>query len=371
MQLKYVWTALLSSKASAKKASDLGERIAAMCRRPLLLMVALLLASCSGFQQEQAAPATDNPAKRVVEQRTYPTDSLAYFDARYLISPGDEVEVIYHINTTLQDEYRIAIGDQIRVEFFSYPQFDRTLNVRPDGRVTLPYAGDMMANGKTPMELADDINQAYASLFTRPVSTVSLIRYGERIRELKEAITTAPRGQSRLALVQPDGRISLPLLPPIMAAGHSLDQVSDAINKEYAQLVPGMATSTNLTRINGNNVYVFGAVNKPGFYQMQGPTTVLQAVAMAGGFAPSHKSENTVLITRDEFNRPIAQVLDLDSVLKLGDGGLDIFLRQADVIYVPTTFLGRAAIVGDNIRRMIPADLGLYYNMSDAVDFVK
>ncbi len=344
---------------------------------PLLLLL-MLLGGCADSTQEYHQPYpsmhggayNDNPAKQVDNMRVYPADGVAYFDGKYLISPGDEMEVTYHINTTLRDEYLIAVGDQVRVELFSYPQLDRTLNVRPDGRITLPYAGDVMAVGLTPMQLSTTIDKAYAKLLTQPHSTVSLVRYGERIRELKEAITTAPRGQSRLLLVQPDGRISLPLLPPIMAAGHSLDQVNSVIAREYEKLIPGIATSTSLNSAKGNKVYVFGAVQKPGYYFMEGPTTVIQAIAMAGGFAPSSKEESTVLITRDEFNRPIGQVVNLASVLGLGNGGLDIFVRQADVVYVPTTLLGRAAIVGDNIRRMIPVNLGFYYNMSDTVNFI-
>ena len=312
----------------------------------------------------------NNPAKTILAERIYPGDNIEYFDAKYLISPGDQLEVTYHINTTQLDKYIIAIGDQIRVEFYSYPQFDRTLNVRPDGRVTLPYAGDLMAAGKTPMQVSKDVNKAYAKLLTNPHCTVSLIRYGERIRELKEAIKTAPRGQSRLALVQPDGRVSLPLLPPIMAGGHSLEQVSKVISHEYESIVPGIATSTALQSIQGNNVYVFGAVAKAGFYAMKGPTTVIQAIAMAGGFTPSDQRSNTVLITRDEHHRPVARVLDLKSALQLDNGGLDIFLRQADVVYVPTSFIGRASIIGENLRRMIPFDFGVFYNMGDTVDFV-
>jgi len=339
------------------------------------VLVSVLLGGCGLnlplHNHNEKQVKVKHASKEIVDERVYPTDHMPYYDGKYLISPGDQLEVIYHINTTLQEEYLIAIGDQIRVEFYSYPQFDRTLNVRPDGRITLPYAGDLMAAGSTPMMLAKQVDQKYSKLFTRPHSTVSLIRYGERIRELKEAIKTASRGQSRLALVQPDGRISLPLLPPIMAAGHSLDQVSESIHSEYVKLVPGMATSASLHEVTGNKVYVFGAVEKPGFYLMEGPTTMLQAVAMAGGFKNSHQSESSVMITRDEFNRPIGRIVDLKSVLELGDGGLDMFLHQADIVFIPTTRLGRAAIIGDNIRRMIPVNLGVYYNMAESVNFIR
>ncbi len=304
------------------------------------------------------------------EKQVYKKDPLPYFDAGYLISPGDRIEVTYHVDVDLKDKYLIAIGDQIRVEFFHYPQLDRTVNVRPDGRITLPYEGDMMAAGLTPSELSENINQKFADLLTKPRSTVALIRYGARIRELKEAIRTAARGQSRLALVQPDGKVTLPLLQGMRLAGLTIDQAGEAINEAYETVVPGMFTSSTLLEATGNRVYVFGAVRNPGYYQLQGPTTVLQSVGLAGGFASSGETSSTLLISRDEFNRPVGRIVNLGEILDDGNIGRDLFVKQSDVIFVPTTRLGRAALIGESIRRMIPVNLNFSYSLDDGVDFV-
>lgn len=311
------------------------------------------------------------PAVIENKQQVYKEDPLPYYDKDYQISPGDRLEVTYHVAVEQQDRYNIAIGDQIRIEFYHYPQMDRTLNVRPDGRVTLPYKGDIMAAGRTPMELSAAVNETYSDFLTMPQSTVSLIRYGAKIRELKEAIRTAPRGQSREAVVQADGRISLPLLPSIMVAGKSINQISDVINEEYSNMVQGMFTSTALLEATGNRVYVFGAVRTPGFYQINGPTTVLQTIGLAGGFAAYGEAGSTLLISRDEFNRPVGRLVDLASVLSSGNSGQDYFVQQSDVVFVPTTTLGRAALVGEAIRRMIPVSLGFTYTLDDSVDVIK
>jgi protein involved in polysaccharide export with SLBB domain len=179
----------------------------------ILLIVAL--AGCVGY--------TPHPPAAVPSGKQTFKDEVVYFGRDYLISPGDSIEVTYHVDVGLQEEYRLAIGDQMRVEFYSYPQLDRTLDVRPDGRVTVPYKGDIMAAGLTPMEFSRRIDEAYSDFLKHPRSTVTLIRYGQRIRELKDAIRTATRGQSKLALVQPDGKISLPLIEPIMVAGKTID----------------------------------------------------------------------------------------------------------------------------------------------------
>ena len=157
--------------------------------------LAMLLSACVGYV---AHPPADIPNGK----QTY-KDEVNYLGRDYLLSPGDELEIIYHTAVELQNDYRLAIGDQIRIEFFDAPQFDRTLDVRPDGRVTVPFFGDLDAFGLTPTELAKRIDQAYSQLLRNPRSTVTLIRYGQRIRDLKDAIKTAARGQSRRSLVGP------------------------------------------------------------------------------------------------------------------------------------------------------------------------
>lgn len=304
-------------------------------------------------------------------QQVYEQDVLPYYDMSYQISPGDTLEVTYHVDVDQKDRYEIAIGDQIRIEFYHYPQMDRTLNVRPDGRVTVPFKGDIMAAGLTPEELAADVDELFSDFLTQSKSTVSLIRYGAKIRELKEAIRTAPRGQSRTALVQPDGRITLPLLEPIRVAGKAIQQVSTEVNEAYTEKVQGMFTSTSILEATGNRVYVSGAVKRPGFYQLRGPTTVLQAVTLAGGFDEYAQTSSTLLISRDEYNRPVGRLIDLSSVLSSGNIGQDRFVQQSDVVFVPTTTLGRAALIGASIRRMIPVNLNFSYSLDDNIDLFK
>ncbi len=326
--------------------------------RVLLCLVALLSA-CSAY--------TPHPAAELEGGRQVYAEQVVSYGRDYLLSPGDEIEVTYHVNEVQQEEYQLAIGDQIRVEFYHYPQLDRTLIVRPDGKITVPYKGDVPAVGLTPMALGQRVDALYADFLKYPKATVSLVRYGQRIRDLKDAIKTAPRGQSRLALVQPDGRVSLPLLPPLNVAGQTIDTAERTINKAYNQLIPGMFTSTALLTAKGNLVYVMGAVAKPGFYELRGPTTVLQGVALAGGFSPHAETASVLLITRDERQRAVGRLIDASAMLSSGNIGTDTLLRQADVVYVPNTRLAQTAIVFDFIRRFIPYSFVFSYSLQQDV----
>lgn len=311
----------------------------------------------------------DYPDKRVVH--TESQIPYTWVGPRYLVSPGDQLEITYSITSQLQDNYLIDIGDQVRMEFYYYPQLDRTVNVRPDGRITVPYKGDVSAVGLTPTQLAEKLSEVYSDFLNRPRATVSLIRFGEKIRELKQAITTSERGQSRLVLVQPDGRIMLPLIPPIDAAGRTMDELKKEIDRCYARVIDGMATTATLLQATGNRIYVFGAVENPGFIQLQGPTTALQAVSMAGGFSDYAVKGSTLLVTRDEYRRPVGRIIDLETALGNGDLSQDVLLRQADIVYVPRSWLERAAITADAIYRIIPMSFSANYGISDDWDLIR
>lgn len=328
-------------------------------RNVISIFLIFAMMGCAGYTPH---PPADIPGGK----QTF-KDEVVYYGRDYLISPGDEIEVTYHVDVNLQDKYLLAIGDQMRAEFYYYPQLDRTLDVRPDGKVTLPYKGDILAAGLTPMEFSRRINEAYADFLRNPQATVTLIRYGQRIREIKDSIRTAARGQSKLALVQPDGKITLPLSPPMMVAGKTIDRAERQINEAYGKIIPGMQTSASLFTVAGNVVYVFGAVNKPGFYQLKGPTSALQSIAMAGGFSPNAETSSVLLITRNEENYAVARLLDHKEILSRGNLATDTLLRQADVLFVPNTRLSENAILGGFWRNMIPAALSFTYSATQTV----
>ena len=325
----------------------------------LLACMGLVLSACGSYVAHPPAQIPDG-------KQTY-QDQVTYLGRDYLLSPGDELEIIYHINVELQDQYQLAIGDQIRVEFVSYPQFDRTVDIRPDGKITVPYLGDLDAVGLTPPELAARVDLAYSTLMKRPRCTITLIRFGQRIRDLKDAIKTASRGQSRLVLVAPDGRASMPLIKPILVAGKTIEQAEREITAAYNKIIPGMQTSTTLLTARGNIFYIFGAVSKPGFYELRGPTTVTQGVAIAGGLTPAAESASTLLITRNEENFAVGRLINLSAVLSSGNLGKDTMLRQADVIFVPNTRLSEAAIVASFIQSIIPYSFSFSYGLQQQV----
>jgi polysaccharide export outer membrane protein len=72
-------------------------------------------------------------------------------------------------------EYRLGAGDKLRVEVYKDSQVSQSVQIRPDGKITLPLVGDIEAVGRTPLELRDEIAKALKEYMTNPVVTVIVV----------------------------------------------------------------------------------------------------------------------------------------------------------------------------------------------------
>ncbi len=72
-------------------------------------------------------------------------------------------------------EYIVGPGDKLRIEVYKDPQLSQSLQVRPDGKITLPLVGDLDAVGLTPMKLRDAITTSLKEFMTNPVVTVIVV----------------------------------------------------------------------------------------------------------------------------------------------------------------------------------------------------
>lgn len=73
------------------------------------------------------------------------------------------------------NDYRLGAGDKLRIEVYKEPQLSQSLQVRPDGKITMPLVGDLSAVDLTPIELRDQITNALREYVTNPVVTVIVV----------------------------------------------------------------------------------------------------------------------------------------------------------------------------------------------------
>jgi polysaccharide export outer membrane protein len=72
-------------------------------------------------------------------------------------------------------EYLMGPGDKLRIEVYKDPQMSQSVQIRPDGKVTLPLVGDLEASGRTPVELRETVTRALKEYMNNPVVTVIVV----------------------------------------------------------------------------------------------------------------------------------------------------------------------------------------------------
>jgi polysaccharide export outer membrane protein len=158
-------------------------------------------------------------------------------------------------------DYRMVPGDKLRIEVYKDPQLSQSLQIRPDGKITLPLVGDVAAAGATPRQLATQLTDRLREYVTAPVVTVIV-----------------------------------------------------------AETMPAM-------------VYVMGEVNSPGAQPLTEPRTVLQALAVAGGFRDFANTKKIRILRKGPGGA--LQTVPYNYKEAVEGVGRPVFLQPGDTVIVP------------------------------------
>ena len=160
---------------------------------------------------------------------------------------------------------------------------------------------------------------------------------------------------NREVTVQPDGRVALPLVAPVMAAELSVPALQGALSQSYAPLLVRPKVDVSVRTATPLRIFIGGEVTKPGVYDMPGDINALQAVVMAGGFTDMAKRHQVIVIRRGPGGRPMMRVVDLRTAIANPAGADATPLRRFDVIFVPKTNIANADLfVEQYIRDLVP-----------------
>ncbi|UCE86401.1 MAG: polysaccharide export protein [Deltaproteobacteria bacterium] len=148
-------------------------------------------------------------------------------------------------------------------------------------------------------------------------------------------------------LVRSDGRISLPLVEEVDAAGLTPRALEMRLTELYAAEIERPEISV-MVRVSAQRVFIFGEVRKPGEIRWVPELTALQAAAQVGGFTDRARLEGVVLIRED-------QSFQIDLKEALSDPTTDVVLEPYDSLYVPLSGIASVNLwVDQYIRRNIP-----------------
>jgi len=135
--------------------------------------------------------------------------------------------------------------------------------------------------------------------------------------------------------VRPDGRISLPLVGEIQAAGQTPLQLEQAITARLKAYITNPDVTVIVDQINSQKFNVLGRVAKPGSYPLTATTTVLDALAAAGGFQDFAKQKGVYILRRGADGSQQRIPFNYKDVIKGKHPEQNIRLQPDDTVIVP------------------------------------
>lgn len=321
----------------------------------LALLIVVAGCSRSGHWIPDAAPPEPTELYQPFTGRTDLPEQLLDRPP-YRLNVGDVLEIIYQVRNQVTDEaYQLKIEDGIKVAFPYQERFDQELTVAGDGNIRCLLLGRVRAAGHTAEALEQQLKRAYSRYVKEPELTVVVEAANVKIEELKKAITTAPRGQSRLVPIKPDGTIDLPYVGQVHVSGKTVDEVKRILNGRYAEEdLQEIEVTVQALEFAKKRIYVHGEVGGTGVIETAAPITLMQAIVQRGGIGPRGDKSKVLLVRRKYQPIPQAIIFDMEKMLtaqrpsplgRVPDGSVyryDVYLSDGDMIYVPPTEMARA-----------------------------
>jgi len=339
----------------------------------------------------------------------------------YQIEIGDRMEV--RLTAELGDRalYRIDVGDLIGISFLNNWQLNSNKSVRPDGYITMPELGDVKAAGLTTMQLQKTLNSLFGKtgiiagdphitvnvdfsnvdrlenssrdVVVRPDGAIRIpqVKADVRVAGLtvadagaavrKEAakvfrnppevslvvfpfINSVLEGMSGTFTVRPDGKISVPRLGEVQAAGFGVTEMRELIDLAASDIAfNDIRSAVDVITVTGSRIYVGGEVGISGVYPLAATPTALQAIMMARGLNNESRLNTVIVVRRNPEGNPHVFKLDLHAALIYGKTENDIPLRAFDIVYVPKKPVAKANLfVEQYIEEIVPFDNSLGVN---------
>ncbi len=142
--------------------------------------------------------------------------------------------------------------------------------------------------------------------------------------------------------VAPNGKIALPLVGDIQAAGMTVSELTDKITAEYAKKIKSHQVTVTLREVNSYRVYFIGRVGKPGVLTSKSEVTLLQALSMAGGIVDG-ADLGLAYVARGTQRVPV----DFIKLVRGGDLSQNVMMEPDDTVVVPDNPLNVVYMMGE------------------------
>ncbi len=133
-------------------------------------------------------------------------------------------------------------------------------------------------------------------------------------------------------VVRPDGKISMPLLQDVPAEGLTAAELAANIQEKLSAFIVNPDVTVIVLQVNAPKYYLIGYVSRPGTYPLRGDTSVLQALALAGGLT-QFASPRSIKLIRATHGKQEVRKINYYDIIESGEG--NYLLKSGDTIVVP------------------------------------
>lgn len=245
--------------------------------------------------------------------------------------------------TSRAGDYVIGEGDALDIAVWGVEDLTFSVKVRPDGKITVPGLGDVLASGNTPSELQTSLAAKLKNLVKNPIVTVTVSEitnskvyiFGSGV---KSGVYDLQRRSTLLQLLCTLGEVRTADLKKayLLRAGKK-------IKTDFHKLfVNGDTTEDILLESNDSlfipllldkNIYVLGAVGAPKAIEYREGMTVMEAILESGGFT-KYADQNDVIIKRKNGQEALSLRVRAKKLSNEGDLSQNIVLKAGDYIFV-------------------------------------
>ena len=164
----------------------------------------------------------------------------------------------------------------------------------------------------------------------------------------------SPEFNQTAVAVQPDGFVTLRSIGDLKVAGQTVPELTQTLRTAYSKILNDPPISVTLKEFEKPYFVADGQVAKPGKYDMHGQVTLVQAVAIAGGFQSAAKHSQVLLFRRIDDQWTEAKIFNIKEMQKKGNLSEDPYLHPGDMVFVPKNKMSK-------IDRFIPnLSMGTY-----------
>ena len=266
------------------------------------------------------------------------------------------------------EEYRLGKGDEITVDFAGRPEMTAKLVVGPDGRISLPLAGELTLAGLTRAEAAKVIDNALSTYYTNLAAQVTVTKYtANKVLVLgaveHPGVVTFDGAPTLLEALSRSGLETEPnkasQIPERCAIYRGRDEV---VWIDLKKLIDSGNALADLRLRRDDVVYVpngaerfvsvLGEVQHPGAVALTSTSTLATVLAAAGGFAPpaGNKPHIQIVDPQDGTSR----MLSFKDLLN-PDKDPEITLKPGEIVFVPQSNLYRATYIVERLSPVITA----------------